>query len=258
MAAQQVPAPRLEFALPGAWWQAPLEADPDTRAQAIAAFVRDRYGRRDDLARTRAEHRARLARSLDEAVRAGAVAMHVSESNDGGIAFASTLTEYALPGVFGTNPAPEVLADRVVGGLSSAAAATGAGGAAGSAADAWAAFAAAGGVAFSKGESIVLRRVVRRGPDAADEAAAARQETETNPGGPAEAGPDAASEASTVESLTADYWITVPGRPDVVLVSLSSVLGPLEPLMLELFDRIIAAASWRSARSLRDELTAAR
>ncbi|SFR85025.1 hypothetical protein SAMN05428970_3101 [Agromyces sp. CF514] len=241
-------AARLEFALPGDWWRAPLEADPETRARAIAEFVRARYGRRDDLARTRAEHRARLAGSLDAAVRAGATAMHVSESNDGGIAFASTLTEYALPGVFGSSPEPAVLADRVVGAVTRAAGA--------STSDPWSAFAAEGGVAFAKGESIVLRRVVRRGPaDAADAATADAATADAATSHPA--GPDATTSAA-VESLTADYWITVPGRPEVVLVSLSTALGPLEPLMLELFDRVIAAATWRAAPSLRDELTDAR
>lgn len=254
MAVSRTLAPRLEFALPGAWWRAPLDADGEERAHAISEFVRAKYGRRDDLARTRAEHRVKLAHALDEAVRAGAVAMHVSESNDGGIAFASTVTEYALPGVFGTNPAPEVLADRVVGGLARSGGAEVAAGAAGVAPDAgeaWSAFQAAGGVAFAKGESIVLRRVLRRGADASPTAA-------PHPGEPNASQPDAASEATTAESITADYWITVPGRPEVVLVSMTSVLGPLEPLMLELFDRIVAAAAWRAAPSLRDELTAAR
>ncbi|MET4158754.1 hypothetical protein [Agromyces sp. PvR057] len=256
MAISRTLAPRLEFALPGAWWRAPLEADGEERAHAISEFVRAKYGRRDDLARTRAEHRAKLAHALDEAVRAGAVAMHVSESNDGGIAFASTVTEYALPGVFGTNPAPEVLVDRVVGGLARAGGGEVAGPDAG---EAWSAFQAAGGVAFAKGESIVVRRVVRRGADATDAAAHTSPTAATpDPREPNASGSAAASDATTAESITADYWITVPGRPEVVLVSMTSVLGPLEALMLELFDRIVAAATWRKAPSLRDELAAAR
>ena len=100
---------------------------------------------------------------------------------------------------------------------------------------AWRGFAAGGGVAFAKGESIVLRRIVRRQADPVDE--------------------------SSVESLTADYWLTVPGAAEVVLVTLSTVLLALEPLMLELFDRIIDAAEWvegaPARQSLRAELTGA-
>ncbi|MFF2369855.1 hypothetical protein [Agromyces sp. NPDC058110] len=232
--------PRLDFALPGTWWSAPLDADAEARMAAIAEFVRELYGRRDDLARTRAEHRARLSRAIDEAARGGAVQMHVSEANEGGIAFASTLTEYALPAVFGASAEPSVLADRVVGALANVAG------------DHWSAFAADGGTAFAKGDSIVLRRVTRRGPDGTDTPDAPDTPAGDDAADAHGAAPERGAEAA--ESLTADYWLTVPGRAEVALVSLSSVLGPLEPLMLELFDRIIAAAEWRAAPSLRDEL----
>ncbi|GAA1941758.1 hypothetical protein [Agromyces allii] len=234
---ETVRRPRLDLVLPGTWWRAPLEADAETRSAAIAEFVGARYGRRDDLARSRADHRARLGRSIDEAVRAGAVQMHHSESNDGGIAFATTITEYALPSAFGTSAEPALLAERVVGALTSGAAGAGA-----AADDPWSAFAAEGGVAFAKGESIVLRRIARQVADRADDAGIA----------------GSAASDETAESITVDYWITVPGSAEVVLVSLSSVLAALEPLMLELFDRIVAAAEWRAAPTLRDELTASR
>jgi hypothetical protein len=216
---------RLRFTLPGEWWPAPMEADAAERTAAIAAFVRTHYGRRDDLARARAEHRGRLTQALDAAIDQGATQYHVSLANDGGVAFASTLSEYVLPGAFGTDPAPALLADRVVVALHSESDADAA----------WRAFAAGGGLAFAKGESIVLRRIVRREADPVDE--------------------------SSVESLTADYWLTVPGAAEVVLVTLSTVLLALEPLMLELFDRIIDAAEWVEAapprQSLRAELTGA-
>lgn len=215
-----VPA-RLTFVLPGEWWTAPVDAAPEVRAQAIAALVASRYGRRDDLARVRAEHRVRLGRALDQAIGRGASQYRLSLANEGGVAFASTLGEYPLPPVFGGDATPEVLADRVVGALSG-----------GGAADPWEEFAAQGGVAFAKGDSIVLRRLLR-----------------------VEAAPGADDVA---ESLTADYWITVPERAEVVLVTLSTVLLQLEPLMLELFDRVIAAAEWGgSAPSLRAELLGA-
>lgn len=210
--------PRLTFALPGEWWTAPVDADPEARAQAIAELVSGQYGRRDDLARVRAEHRVRLGRALDQAIGGGASQYRLSLANEGGVAFATTLGEYPLPSVFGVDARPEILADRVVGALYG-----------GGAVDPWEEFAARGGVAFAKGDSIVVRRLLR-----------------------AEAAP---GEDDVAESLTADYWITVPGRAEVVLVTLSTVLLQLEPLMVELFDRIIAAAEWReSAPSLRAEL----
>lgn len=213
--------PRLAFALPGEWWTAPIDGDPDERSRAVATLVASQYGRRDDLARVRAEHRVRLGRALDQAIGRGASQFHLSLANEGGVAFASTLGEYPLPPVFGSDATAAVLADRVV------AAVYGSG-----ATDPWEAFAAQGGVAFAKGESVVLRRLVR-----------------------AVAAPDADDVA---ESLTAEYWITVPERAEVVLVSLSTVLLQLEPLMLELFDRIVAAAEWgEDAPSLRAELLGA-
>jgi hypothetical protein len=198
---------RLEFVLPGEWWHAPLDADLDERARAIAQLVRRQYGRRDDLATVRADHRRRLARALSAAIERGASQYHVALANEGGIAFASTLSEYRLPPIFGDDATPAVLADRVVAAMR-----------AGDEPEPWLAFEAAGGVAFAKGDSIVLRRVTRSIADAADE--------------------------TSTESLTADYWITVPRRAEVVLVSMSTVLLQLEPIMLELFDRIVAAAEW--------------
>jgi len=212
--------PRLQFTLPGEWWVAPMDADAEERAAEIARFVRTHYGRRDDLAQARAEHRARLTQALDAAIEQGATQYHLSLANDAGVAFASTLSEYVLPRAFGADPAPAVLVERVVAALH-----------AGADADAsWRAFGADGGVAFAKGDSIVLRRIVRREADVTDE--------------------------SSVESLTADYWLTVPGRAEVVLVSLSTVLLALESLMLELFDRIIDAAEWVESAPTRQTLRA--
>ncbi|WP_022893898.1 hypothetical protein [Agromyces subbeticus] len=213
---------RLRFTLPGEWWHAPIDGDAEARAVEIANFVREQYGRRDDLAQLRADHRLRLARALEAAIARGATQYHVSLANDGGVAFASTLSEYALPPTFGEDSTPAVLVEKLVAALRPPEVD----------AEPWQAFESGGGVAFAKGDSIVLRRITRRAADASDE--------------------------SSAESLTADYWITVPGAAEVVLASLSTVLLQLEPLMLELFDRIIEAAEWADAqpatRTIRDEL----
>lgn len=214
---------RLRFELPGEWWHAPTDGDAESRSLEIANFVRSQYGRRDDLSQVRADHRARLARALEAAIERGATQYHVALANDGGVAFASTLSEYALPRAFGDDPTPAVLAERLVAALRRT----------GDDTEPWHAFEAAGGAAFAKGDSIVLRRITRRVADASDE--------------------------SSAESLTADYWITVPGSADVVLATLSTVLLQLEPLMLELFDRIIEAAEWTDtkaeSRTVRAELS---
>lgn len=53
-----------------------------------------------------------------------------------------------------------------------------------------------------------------------------------------------AGEGEALDTLVADYWITVPGTKRVLLVSCSTSLGPLEEVMLGFFDSIVRAAYW--------------
>jgi hypothetical protein len=70
---------------------------------------------------------------------------------------------------------------------------------------------------------------------------------------------DAPSGDDGVPAFTVDYWLTVPGRAAAVLVTLTTALTELAPLMTELFDGVIAAAEWipdAAADALRAELGA--
>lgn len=210
------PAPALRLRLPGEWEQLPLGADADI-ADAVAALVRIHFGRRDDQATLRAQQRDRLSATARRARDAGATQYHLSIAAPGGLAFASSVAEYR-PGLpLGSAAEPAAVADELVRVLCP-----------GEAGEHWDRFAAMGGAAFEKGEGLVLRTERRLDPaDAERDAPAA----------------------------VADYWLTTPGRAGVVLVSFTTALAELAPLMVELFDAVVAAAEWtRQGGSLRAEL----
>ncbi|WEK13561.1 MAG: hypothetical protein P0Y48_14050 [Candidatus Microbacterium phytovorans] len=216
--------PALELTLPGDWHPVPLGEDAAID-EDVASFVREHFGRRDDQAVFRAQQRERLRTAARRARDAGAAQFQLSLTVPGGVGLAATVAEYhpALP--LGTATEPPAVADALVrvlaGGASSAA----------EAGDHWDAFAAAGGAVFDRGDGLVLRTTRRRAPVDDDDLGA----------------------------TTVDYWLTRPGRPDAVLVSFTTALVDLEPVMVELFDAIVSAASWAAepgepATSLRAEL----
>lgn len=217
--------PALRLALPGEWSSFGLSPDDDVLSAEVAEFIRSRLGRRDDHATVRAQQRANLGAAVRRARDAGATQFHLSLDAPGGLAFASTVAEYrpALP--LGDSIEPASLADALVGVLAP------------EIADAepdqrWDAFAAAGGVVFERPEGLVLRR-----------------ERRIEPGDPARETP----------AVAADYWLTEPGRNRVVLLTFTTALAELAPLMTELFDAIVGAAAWiesDSAAALRAELHA--
>jgi hypothetical protein len=70
---------------------------------------------------------------------------------------------------------------------------------------------------------------------------------------------EAADPANDAPVAVADYWLTEPGRNRVVLVSFTTALAELAPLMTELFDAVVGAAEWielDDAAALRAELRA--
>ncbi|MFF2387773.1 hypothetical protein [Agromyces sp. NPDC058104] len=204
--------PALEFRLPGEWWEVPLGSQAEA-AESIRALVRREYGRRDEDAAVRAEHRRRLTDAAGRAISAGATQQHIALRMASRATLATTLIEYrpALP--LGDRAEPALVAEGLVAGLF--------GGTAGADSDRlWSDFAADGGVAFEKGDSIVLRRSRR---------------IASGTGG------------DEAEALQVDYWLTEPGRAAAVLVGFSTILVDAGPMMIELFDAIIAAADWRSA-----------
>jgi hypothetical protein len=208
--------PALRFELPGQWRQLPMAADAELSA-AIAEFVREHFGRRDDQSTLRAQQRARLGGAAQRARDAGATQFHLSLKGPGGIAFASTLAEYRPRLPLGDSAEPALLADRLLSVLR-------ADDAAGPFADgstdaAWAAFVASGGALFERSGGLVLRR--ERLAEASD------------PRDP--------------PAAIADYWLTEPGHARVVLVTFTTALAELAPLMTELFDAVVGAAEWTAA-----------
>ncbi len=225
-------APALRLTLPGAWRALPLGTDDDIAAE-ISAFVRERFGRRDDHAVQRAQQRQRLAESARRARDAGAVQFHLSLQGPDGVALASTVAEYHPRLPLATGAAahePAVVADALVRVL--APGETPAGG------DAhWDRFTAAGGAVFDRGDGLVLRTSRR---------------VETARGG----------RGDDIPSAIVDYWLTRPGAAGVVLITFTTALADLEPLITELFDAVIAAAEWvppaPASAGLRAELGAGR
>lgn len=210
------PTPALRLRLPGEWQELPLGDDAEIAA-SVAAFVRGRFGRRDDQATLRAQQRDRLSEAARRARDAAATQYHLSIAAPGGLAFASSVAEYR-PGLpLGAAADPATVADELVRVLCP-----------GEDGGHWDRFAAAGGAAFEKGDGLVLRT-----------------ERRLDPADPERDAPVA----------VADYWLTTPGRAGVVLVTFTTALAELAPLMVELFDAVVAAAEWVStAGSLRAEL----
>lgn len=209
MSLAQDRAAALEYRLPGEWWAIAVDGS-DAAADSVRRLTRATLGRRDDQATARAEQRRRLTAAAHRAVAAGATQLHVSMRGEHGIAFASMLTEYRPRLPLGARAEPELVADALVRALARTGASRTSGG------DHWGDFADEGGSAFGRADGLVLRR--SRLVD----------------------GPSAAAPA-----LTVDYWLTEPGRADVVLATFTTALVELAPLMTELFDGVIAAAEWR-------------
>ncbi|WP_448005881.1 hypothetical protein [Agromyces bauzanensis] len=199
----------LAYRLPGEWWEIPLTG-AEAAATSVRALVRTRLGRRDDLAAARADQRRRLTDAATRAMSAGATQLHVSQ-RDGGVALASMLTEYRPRLPLGGHAAPALVADALARELVVAEAPDTPAGAH------WDAFAEQGGAVFARADGFVLR--------------CSRTREVPSGGGDAPA-------------LTVDYWLTVPGHAAVVLVSFTTALAELAPLMTELFDGVVAAAEW--------------
>lgn len=227
-------APALRLALPGEWHPLPLGSDEQIGTD-VASFVRRHFGRRDDQAALRAEHRARLSDAARRGRDAGAVQFLLSLRGPEGIVLASTVAEFHPRLPLGGHTAPPAVADALVRVLADR-------GATAAGAEPWETFAAGGGAVFDRGDGLVLRASRRIEPV------------------------DPAKDAPTA---IADYWLTRPGRAEVVLVTFTTALAELEPLMVELFDAVIGASEWLGAADaaepggerrtgLRDELRAAR
>jgi hypothetical protein len=201
--------PALRLSLPGTWRSFGLSPDDDEVTAEVAAFVRERLGRRDDQATLRAQQRAALGEAVLRARDAGATQFHFSLEAPGGLAFASTAAEYRPSLPLGESTDAVALADALVRVLASEVGAV--------PEQRWEAFELAGGAVFEREGGLVLRRDRRR---------------------------EASDPRDDAPTTVVDYWLTEPGHNRAVLVSFTTVLAELAPLMIELFDAVIGGAEW--------------
>ncbi|TFC43417.1 hypothetical protein E3T26_13925 [Cryobacterium sp. TMT1-21] len=223
--------PSLQFELPGAWWRIPVDSI-DSAAASVKKLVAHKFGRNSSEATFRAQQRKAMSAAVTHAIEGGATEFHVSLKLDKRITFASTLTVYRPALTFpGQSTEPPVIMDALALGL-----VRGDGSDREDGADHWAVLEGEGAILFEKGRSYVLRRT----------------SDHEQPG----RGPDVES----YTAIKADYWITVPGASAVLLVTFSSPLAELGPLLVELYDAIIDSAVWTglpeapAAGNLADEL----
>lgn len=200
-------AAALRLALPGEWRAIDLRSDESILASA-RDIVADGFGRRDDLAAQRREHRQALTAAGKQAAAAGATQFHVSSRVRHGVALAATVVEY--------RPAVDVAATAesagVVDGLVRSFSPV-------DEPDPWHAFEAAGGAVFAKPPGLVVRR------------------TRTS----------AADDSGGAASHVVEYWLTVPESRRPVLLVCSTALADLAPVITDLFDAVVAAAEWADA-----------
>lgn len=87
----------LGILLPESWWTIGLR-DEVARRRAIAQVIERQLGRADEHAALRADARAHLERTADDAARNGGRLMAVSLMTVAGVPVPATLTVYRLPG----------------------------------------------------------------------------------------------------------------------------------------------------------------
>ena len=217
-------APQLTVALPGDWFQLPIEA-ADAAAQ-IHTFAERVYGPGDAKAAMRALLRHRLEQAVETARGSRRVSMHLGVSLAEGIPMPAHLTVYGsgIP----VSTAPDASARSVMNAfvpLVRRAEQTDSV-AGGPAADF---YPSTDDRVFDRGESMILRRSRLR-----------RLDDDT---------------VGEVMAMQIDYWITVPGQKRVVLLHVDVVRTALHSMMQALFDEVAFAARFETPRSLREELT---
>jgi len=222
------PAPLLDLALPGEWSTIALES-ADASAASVRALVRERFGRRDDQAVFRAEQRRAFERATADARRGNATQFVVSGRTDNKVAFGATVIEYQPALILGAGPLD---AASVVDAFARRTMAVEAGREL-TGDEHWKLLEDSGAAVFEKGDALVVRR---------DRYASHAPDVPGRAGTPAD-------HDEPIMSYSVDYWITVPGERRLVLLSCSSILAELAPLMLELFDGIVDASTWRRAAS---------
>ncbi|RZS59469.1 hypothetical protein EV141_0695 [Microcella putealis] len=199
--------PTLRFRLPGDWWAVSLR-DRDAALASAKRLVRHRVGTQDD----RAALRARLVRdfglAIDEAITGGGQQLLIAIQIVETVPLPITIAVY-LPDL-DLVPAIGTRAEAVLDVLEQ-------------------------GLDAREGSDADRTRV-----DAAGAPAIREHRIRV-----VEAGAD--SDRGTIETLVADYWLPVPARKRVVLVSVSTPFAQLQEAMLQFFDAILRASYWQSA-----------
>lgn len=217
-------APQLTVALPGEWFELPVEAE-DAPAQ-IRAFAERVYGPGDAKAAVRALLRHRLEGAIEKARGSRRVAMHLGVSLAEGIPMPAHVTVYGagIPVSTAQDASARAVMDAFVPLAIQAEHDDASAG--GAAADS---YPANDDRVFDRGESMILRRPRLR-----------RLDDDT---------------VGELVAMQIDYWITVPGQKRVVLLHVDVIETALHSMMQILFDEVAFAARFEKPRSLRDELT---
>jgi hypothetical protein len=200
-------APRLSFQLPGRW----LALDPREEGganQRIDAFAREVVGTADDAVLARRRLAASLRTAADRARDAAAHAMFVCLEAAPGVATPASLTVHAPEGMR-MSPAIGTSTDAVLRTLEESLRVLDVPG-----------IDTARRLEGSRASALRLHRLVA--------------ETIEEDG-----------VTATSTRLEADYWYAVPGSKQVVLASFATPLGEIPHAMLNLFDSIALAASFR-------------
>lgn len=207
---------RLALALPGRWFAMPLR-EPDA-AERIRALAEELLGRADSRAGARIGMRRRLEAALTRAEAGGAEQLHLGIALETDVPMPATASVY--PGVAVTTAVSEE-PDAVLAAL----------------------------------VPLVLRAAhephggeARPGPDdrvlaTADSRIVRRPSVR-----------DAGDGEAALPALAVDYWITVPGRREAVLLHLDVPLLASVELLLGLCDAIALAARFEGAGALASEL----
>jgi hypothetical protein len=205
----------LEFALPGFWWHIPL-VEPEGIKRTIHTIVESAIGRADDRAELRRELREQLRGSAESAAAAGGREFYLAREIQPGIPLSAAISVYwpLLKAV----PSDVAKNGKLLRGFLKA-----------TLADSDGSAAPLTEQEFSVGESAVLRRdfLVLSEP-----------------------GPDNEERGT----FRVDYWLTVPGKPRVVLLAFSSSFVTMREQLNELFDAIVTTVRWGDLSAIPDEV----
>ncbi|PWB95974.1 hypothetical protein [Homoserinimonas hongtaonis] len=201
--------PTLRFRLIGRWSQLDLRSE-DAAAASIRRYVQNLLGSADAEAQARALLRRSLHEGVGMAREASAVSMFLAREIAPGTAMPVTLTVYS-PSNLTMSPsigtAPATVADQLQKGLTTLAVA---------------------GIDTATRLEIEGSHILRVHHERQDPVH--------------EATPDV-----PMRKLMVDYWYTVPGSKQVVLVNFMTPLVDLRDVMLEFFDSIVGASRFDGA-----------